>query len=87
MATMLQTAMLNKIARSEFTEQNGGYPETNDEIGSVWADCIIEDAEDKGVFTSMLNAGLVAHSGKGRDAVVWLTDAGFAEWQKAYPKQ
>lgn len=84
---MLQTAMLNKIARSEFSEMNGGYPNNNSDVGSIWADVIIEDSEDKGVFTSMLNAGLVAHGGKGRDATVWLTDAGFAEWQKAYPKQ
>ena len=55
---------------------------TNDDVGYIWADCIIEDATDKGVFTSLLNAGMVEHGGKGRDAAVNLTDAGFAEYKR-----
>lgn len=82
MTTKLQQAMLAKIALSEYTPANGSEPETNDDVGQVWADCIIEDAEDKGVFTSLLNAGLVKHEGQGRDACVYLTDAGFAEYKK-----
>lgn len=74
--TPLQQALIVKIAESEFTEVNGRTPTSLDEIGYVWADTIIEDAQDKGVFTSLLNAGLVEHSG-GKDAGVTLTEEGF----------
>lgn len=80
--TPLQAAMLRKIARSEFTTVNCAEPETLEDIGWVWADCIIEDAEDKGVFTSLQNAGLAEHSGgPKRDAGVTLTEAGFAAYK------
>lgn len=76
--TPLQAAMIKKIALSEFTSLNGGEPESLNDIGWVWADCTIEDAQDKGVFTSLMNAGLVEHSGgPKRDAGVTLTQAGF----------
>lgn len=82
MTTKLQQNMLTAIALSEYTPVNGSEPETNDDVGEVWANTIIYDAQDKGVFTSLLNAGLVKHSGTGRDAVVSLTDAGFAEYKR-----
>ena len=76
--TPLQAAMLKKIALNDFTKVNGAEPETNADIDWVWANTVIEDAQDKGVFTSLLNAGLVQHCGnKGRDACVTLTQAGF----------
>lgn len=77
MATELQIEMIKKIAFDEFTEVNGRMPQDVDQT-HTWADGIIETAEDKGVFTSLLNADLVWHSGKGRDAGVGLTPAGFA---------
>lgn len=58
--TPLQARMLVKIARNEMTQLNGGEPRNSDEI-NVWADCVIETAQDKGTFTSLLNAGLVWH--------------------------
>lgn len=76
MSTPLQAAMLRKIARNELTPVNGAEPQDRTEA-ETFADCVIESAEDKGVFTSLLNANLVWHSGTGRDAVVGLTDAGF----------
>lgn len=78
MTTKLQAAMLTKIARSDYTQLNGGEPNTLADIDWVWANTIIEDAEDKGVFTSLLNEGLVKHSGGPKsDAGVTLTQAGF----------
>lgn len=78
--TSLQAKMLKAIARNELTPVNGAEPITRDEA-ETFADMVIETAEDKGVFTSMLNAKLVWHSGKGRDAVVGLSDAGFAAYK------
>jgi len=78
MTTPLQTEMIKAIATSEFTEVNGAEPTSVSDIGWVWADMIIDNAQDKGVFTSLVNAGLAEHSGnKGRDACVTLTEAGF----------
>lgn len=75
--TPLQAKMLVKIAESEFNNMDGGVPVELEDVGSIWADVIIENAEDKGTFTSLMNAGLAGRAGKGRDTVVWLTQAGF----------
>ena len=76
MTTELQKQMLNKIARDEMTTINGAEPLTANET-HTWADSIIETPTDKGVFTSLLNAGLVWHSDHDRDAGCGLTEAGF----------
>lgn len=75
--TPLQAKMLIKIAESEFSTVNGAVPAELEDVGDIWADVIVEDAEDKGTFTSLMNAGLAGRAGKGRDTVVWLTQAGF----------
>lgn len=80
MVTALQARMLTRIARDELTELNGDEPETAAQA-STYADRVIEDAEDKGTFTSLLNAELVWHAGKKRDAIVGLTEAGFAAYK------
>lgn len=77
MATELQKKMIVEIAESDYTEVNGARPECPEHT-LTWANVVIYDAQDKGVFTSLVNAGLAAHSGSGRDAVVCLTDEGFA---------
>lgn len=88
MATDLQAAMIKAIATNEFTQVNGAEPDTQGDIGWVWADGIIEDAQDKGVFASLVNAGLAEHSGhKGRDAAVTLTAAGFEAYKSLQPKE
>ena len=79
-ATPLQQAMLRKIAQSEYTGVNGTMPQNAEET-ETWADTIIETAEDKGVFTSLKNAGLVWHSGEKKDAGVGLTEEGFRLYQ------
>ena len=78
--TPLQKSMILKIAESELTPVNGAVPKNVDDA-TTWADCVIETAEDKGVFTSLKNAGLVYHTGSGRDAAVGLTAEGFAQYQ------
>lgn len=79
-ATPLQQDMIYKIARSDYTSVNGAVPK-NAADTETWADTIIETAEDKGVFTSLKNAGLVWHSGEKKDAGVGLTDEGFVLYQ------
>ena len=86
MTTPLQAAMLIKIAEHELTPLNGAAP-TKTEEADTWADCIIESPEDKGTFTSMLNAGLVLRYGKGRDAFVGLTEAGFQAYLQIKKEQ
>ena len=82
MTTPLQQAMLVKIAEDLLTCVNGAVPSCADEA-HTFADMIIENAQDKGVFTSLVNAGLAEHNGhKGRDGEVCLTAAGFAEYQR-----
>lgn len=80
--TELQANMIRNIAESEYTSVNGAVPSNVNDIGWVWADCIIEDSQSKGVFTSLKNAGLVEHSGGPKaDACVTLTQAGFEAYQ------
>ena len=78
MATILQAQMLRKIALSEYTPVNGAFPSCFEDAGRVWADVIIEDAEDRGVVRSLVNAGLVGHEGKGKEAILYLTETGYA---------
>ena len=82
--THLQDLMLTKIARSDYTTINNKEPTTLDEVGAVWADVIIEDAEDKGVFTSLLNSGHVLYNRykDKRDNTVELTQAGFDAYKQ-----
>jgi len=76
--TTLQRKMIIKIATSEYSMVNGAIPKSLDEIGEIWADCIIEDNEDKGVFTSLLKEGLVFHTGPNDpDAGCGLTEKGW----------
>lgn len=82
--TPLQAKMMDAIASDELTPLNGARP-TSKGDATTFADMVIETSADKGVFTSLMNAGLVWHSGKGRDAVVGLTDKGFDEWLAAFP--
>lgn len=77
--TELERNMLTAIAEDECTEINGREPESLQEIESgTWANLIICDSQDKGVFTSLLKKQLVWHNGcTGRDAAVGLTQSGF----------
>lgn len=78
--TTLQAEMIRRIARNEMTPINGAEPETAEDT-ETWASEVIETAEDKGVFTSLVNAGLAMHRGSKRDASVRLTAAGLAVYR------
>lgn len=69
-ATQLQTAMIKKIVSDETHDM---VPECAAET-ITWASNIIETAEDKGVFTSLLNAELVIHVEAGAESMVQLTE-------------
>ena len=95
--TTLQNAMIMKIAENDFTVVNGDTPKSLEDIGQVWADMVIETAQDKGVFTSLMNAGCVTHTGflpssscTKSDSTLSLTEKGFEEYKKikyAQPKK
>lgn len=81
MTTELQAKMIVAIAESEFNGVGGNIPEIKEDA-HTWAEMVIETAQDKGVFTSMLNADLVWHSPDGKDSICGLTEKGFLEYQR-----
>jgi len=81
MTTELQTKMIVAIAESEYNGVDGNIPETKEDA-YTWAEMIIETSQDKGVFTSMLNAELVWHYQDGKDSTCGLTEKGFSEYQR-----
>ena len=80
--TALQLNMIKKIATDEYTPINGATPARREDA-ETWQEMVIETPEDKGVFTSLLTAGLVWSNGRGKDAACGLTDAGFEAIQRA----
>ena len=80
--TELELSIIDKIAYSDFTNINGAEPKDINDIGWVWANCIIESKSDGGVFSSLLKKGLVKHTGFGDDDdAVTLTESGFKVFQ------
>ncbi len=77
MTTQLQSKMIQAIARSVYNAVDGGEPESAADA-VTWAEMVIETAQDRGVFTSLMNAGLVWHNGES----VGLTESGFAAYQQ-----
>ena len=88
--TELQLNLLSKIVESEYTEFNGNVKallESNEPVYSgVWTSTIIENAQDKGTFVSLKNAGYVWHEGVGQDSLVGLTESGFEIVKEFYGK-
>lgn len=85
--TKLQSSMLAKITTNEYTSVNGLEPQSADET-TTFAEMIIETPQDKGVFTSLLNAGLVWHQKgvKDSDSLCGLTESGLTEYKKTSNK-
>lgn len=75
--TVLEIAMLKKIAMSEYSPVNGRVPEKVEDA-QTWADMVIESRQDGGVVTSLQKKKLAVYDGEGRDAGIHLTDKGFA---------
>ena len=86
--TELQFNLLSKIVEDDCTRFNGNAKaliETNEPYESTtWASMIIETSEERGTFTSLLNADLVWHISDGRDSTVGLTKSGFEVMQEFY---
>jgi hypothetical protein len=88
--TELQYNLLVKIAESDYTGFNGNVEallEANDAYDTTtWAFSVIETAQDKGTFTSLLNADLVWHISDGKDSTVGLTEKGLVVLREFYKK-
>lgn len=90
--TPLEALMLQKIARSEYTSSNGAEPEKPQDT-CTYADVTMETAQDKGVFVSLMNKGLVLHwdystpkDRSARENLCQLSDIGFAVYKKLFPQ-
>lgn len=81
MTTPLQEKMIVAIAEDEYTPLNGHEPDRAEDA-TTWQEMIINDSEDKGVFTSLLNAELVWSGGRGKDAGCGLTQKGFEVYKR-----
>lgn len=73
--TPLQAEMIKAIARSEFTQINGREPDSPNET-ETWTDEIVNTAQEKGVWASLFNAGLITGMG-GAGGFTRLTQKGF----------
>jgi hypothetical protein len=75
-ASQLQKEMLAAIAESEYQPSR---PTDFENLDWVWAEFIIKTQQDKGTFTSLVNAGLVQHNGHSdkKESCVRLTESGF----------
>ena len=87
---MLQMAMLSNVVESEYTawfgNAHGLIEEADSYSSAVWTSVIVQNAQDKGVLTSLINAGLMWHEHTGDDSLVGLTDAGFDVMREFYNK-
>lgn len=81
MTTELQRKMIVRIAEDLHTPCNGARPACRADT-LTWANTVIEDAEDRGVVRSLVNAGLAFHWGHNEDATLELTDEGFKEYNR-----
>lgn len=79
--TQLEKQMIRNIARSEYTPINGDIPQNYHET-ETWTNVVVVTNEDKGVLSSLIKKGLVAHQDEGRDSIIWLTQEGFEEYKK-----
>ena len=84
--TTLEASMINRIVHDLYQPLNGAEPESFDQLSEIWADCLIENNQDKGVVGSLVKKGLVGATGfipgklDGKlrnDAGIWLTQAGW----------
>jgi hypothetical protein len=86
--TELQYSMLVKIIEDDFTWCNGNALEALEEGPNgclTYVNQIIENAQDRGTATSLMNAKLVdRHNSGTREDCIWLTDAGVELMRELY---
>ena len=82
--TPLEAELMNDIVTNEYAngQRAANVP--------VWTASVIETRSRAAVLGSLAKKGLAGRDNFGKDgdnedACVWLTDAGFAEWQKRQP--
>jgi hypothetical protein len=83
--TDLQNKMLIAIAHSDYSPTNSIPPKNFEETGPIWISDIVNTPEQKGVLTSLVNAGMVittVYPNKNENTVE-LTTIGFAAYQEA----
>jgi hypothetical protein len=88
--TALQFNLMSKIIEDEYTEYNGNALKVIEDgthgASCTWAFQILETAQDKGTFTSLLNANLAWHEDEGKESKVGLTESGLAVMKEFYNK-
>jgi hypothetical protein len=72
-----QAQMLKNIMCNEHQPLNGKIPEQFSEIQEIWTSEVVRNLSDKGTLTSLINAGLVVHWGRGADSCVRMTQEGW----------
>jgi len=92
--TELEKLVIENIALNDYTAINAARPETVEDVGGVWSDCLdcgpneINRVSIPGVVSSLVKKGLVETNGEtGRDACVYLTDRGLEAFKKLFPKK
>lgn len=72
-----QAQMLKNIMCNEHQPLNGRMPENFADIREIWTSEVVRNASDKGTLTTLINAGLVIHWGRGADSCVRMTQDGW----------
>ena len=72
-----QAQMLKNIMCNEHQPLNGKVPDEFSEICEIWTSEVVRSFADKGTLTSLINAGLVVHWGRGADSCVRMTQEGW----------
>lgn len=72
-----QAQMLKNIMCNEHQPLNGRVPDEFSDIREIWTSEVVRLFADKGTLTSLINAGLVVHWGRGSDSCVRMTQEGW----------
>jgi len=72
-----QAKMLKDIMCNEHQPLNGRVPDQFSDIREIWTSEVVRSGSDKGTLTSLINAGLVVHWGRGADSCVQMTQEGW----------
>ena len=87
--TELEKAVLINIAENQYTESNGGVPQSSDECMGVWTDSIEEGGPEEcpsgkslsGVMSSLTKKKLINSIEDDDGDQTYLTDSGFEVYQ------
>lgn len=86
--TFLECQLIRNIAENDFAPLNGGKPETFNECGCVWSNCLdagpcsIDLKRIPGIMSSLVKKELAWSSGEGSDSKAGLTELGFSIYKQ-----